>query len=108
MIQNLLILGFLVWDIGYSQLRELMYVFKIIRKTTDLAELQTLQLFTVQFPLRAACANGIPIHDRSCGLSPGSPVSSCLQNWDVFGSIKNTPHPGEMGSCCVKKVDVTI
>ena len=44
-----------------------------------------------------------PIHACSRRFFPGSPVSSCLQIWDVFGSIKNTPHPGEMGSCCVKK-----
>ena len=44
-----------------------------------------------------------PIHACSRRFFPGSPVSSCLQIWDVFGSIKNTPHPGEMGSCCVVK-----
>ena len=33
------------------------------------------------------------IHARSRRVSPGSRVSSCLQNWNVFGSIKNTPSP---------------
>ena len=37
------------------------------------------QWVRVQFPLRAVCANGFPIHVRSRRFSPKSPVSSCLQ-----------------------------
>ena len=48
------------------------------------------------------------IHARSRRFSSGSPVYSCLKNWDVFGSIKTPLHPGGLGIAAVLKVDVTI
>ena len=56
----------------------------------------TFKFFNVQLLIRIR-------HHPWLRFPPGSPVSSCFQNWDVFDQSKTPPHPGGMGSCCVKK-----